>query len=406
MKKLMSFLLSLFMLLSMITGNCFTASAAEAVSQSVSGYYGDFEYEVIDFYCVEITGYTGNEARINIPSDINGYEVTRIGTGAFAYSENLTMVNIPNSIESIDYYAFGGCKNLRSVSIPKSVTNIGGAIFGGCSALSQIIVDKENPVFDSRNNCNAIIKTDENSLVTACMNTSIPITVTSIGDSAYSGFETLTNIVIPDNITSLGNSAFYNCTGLTDITIPSSVTNIGNSAFGLCSSLKSIILPKGVKQIGVGAFMYCHSLTDVIISDTVTDIGAGAFRYCKNLLSINIPETVSSIGDKAFGYALNSKYDNFKIYGVAGSAAETYANDNDLVFCDICQNVLSISNNVAPTQVIYFNITDGFGIEGYYYGKNEAYSNNKYSLVKSAASETVFDEGTYYFALKYKSGKI
>lgn len=406
MKKLMSFLLSLFMLLSMITGNCLTASAAEATSQSVSGYYGDFEYEVINIYCVEITGYTGNEARISIPSYINGYEVTRIGTGAFAYSENLTMVNIPNSIESIDYYAFGGCKNLRSVSIPKSVTNIGGAIFGGCSALSQIIVDKDNPVYDSRNNCNAIIKTNENSLVTACMNTSIPKTVTSIGDSAYSGFETLTNIVIPDNITSLGDSAFYNCTGLADIKITSNVTNIGNYAFGLCSSLKSIILPKGVKQIGVGAFMDCHSLTNVTISDTVTDIGAGAFRKCKNLLNINIPETVSSIGDKAFGYALNSKYDNFKIYGVAGSVAEKYANDNDLVFCDICQNVLSISNNVSPTQVIYFNITDGFGIEGYYFGKNAAYSNNKYSLVKSGASETIFDEGTYYFALKYKSGKI
>ena len=101
----------------------------------------------------------------------------------------------------------------------------------GCSSLISIVVDSDNRIFDSRNNCNAIINTSLNSLVIGCKNTIISNGVMSIGTSAFYGCSTLTSITIPNSVKSIGNNAFYNCYGLTSIVIPNSVTSIGRYAF-------------------------------------------------------------------------------------------------------------------------------------------------------------------------------
>ena len=195
--------------------------------------------------------------------------VTSIGNQAFYYCTGLTSVIIPNSVTSIGNQAFQGCSGLTSVTIPNSVTSIGIAAFIDCSSLTTIVVESGNPIYDSRNDCNAIIETATNTLVTGCKNSTIPNSVTSIGSGAFYCCSGLTSMTIPNSVTSIGNYAFYFCSGLTSVTIPNSVTSIGGSAFWLCSSLTSVTIPNSVTSIGYGAFSYCDCLTSVIVENEI-----------------------------------------------------------------------------------------------------------------------------------------
>jgi len=149
---------------------------------------------------------------------------------------------IPSSVKSIDNYAFAVCTGLTSITIPKNVTWITGNAFRGCSNLTSIVVEEGNTVYDSRDNCNAIIETSTNELIAGCKTTIIPSSVTSIGDDAFEGCTGLTSITIPNSVTTIGDGAFYNCSSLTSITIPNSVTTIGNDVFANCRNLKTVIL--------------------------------------------------------------------------------------------------------------------------------------------------------------------
>ena len=129
--------------------------------------------------------------------------------------------------------------------------------------------------------------------------------VTSIGESAFSGCSGLTSITIPSGVTSIGKYAFSNCSGLTSITIPSSVTSIGGGAFSSCSGLTSITIPNSVTKIENGTFKNCTRLTSVNLSNGLESIGSnyygeGVFEGCTSLTSINIPNSVTSIRMRAF----------------------------------------------------------------------------------------------------------
>ena len=225
---------------------------------------------------------------------------------------------IPYSVTSIGEYAFFGSNKLTSITILNSITSIGNGAFGGCNNLTSIIVDKNNPIYDSRNNCNAIIETATNTLIAGCSNTIIPNSVTSIGNSAFEYCNKLKSITIPNSVTSIGNSAFYDCENLTSITIPNSVTSIGNSAFYDCDKLTSITIPNSVTSIGNSAFKDCENLTSITIPNSVTSIGNSAFEDCEKLTSITIPNSVTSIGEEAFEWCYNLK----KIYIPRGTKAK------------------------------------------------------------------------------------
>lgn len=127
-------------------------------------------------------------------------------------------VIVENSVTSIGDFAFSGCSGLTSITIPDSVTRIENDAFEGCSGLTSITVADENSTYDSWNNCNAIIETNTNTLIAGCKKTTIPDSVTSIGESAFDGCSGLTSITIPDSVTSIGEFAFEGCSGLTSIT--------------------------------------------------------------------------------------------------------------------------------------------------------------------------------------------
>lgn len=189
--------------------------------------------------------------------------------------------------------AFSTCESLKTITIPKSVADIGKFPFSGCTSLTKIQVKNGNPIYDSRNKCNAIIHTATNTLVAGCRNTIIPNTVTSIGEYAFADIEHLNSIIIPEGVTSIGAYAFMHCSSLSFVKIPKTLVCIGQGAFSFCESLKSIVVPNNVTSIEEYAFNYCTSLESISIPNSVNYIGPEAFRQCLSLKSIYYDGTIS-----------------------------------------------------------------------------------------------------------------
>lgn len=229
-----------------------------------------------------------------------------IADGAFQGCSNLQDIKLSEGVTEIGVWTFSGCKSLVNIEIPASVERINECAFSGCSSLTNINVSENNKIYDSRDNCNGIVKTSENELVTGCNNTVIPANVKKIGNYAFENCTELVNIQIPDSVTSIGFAAFKGCSNLKDIELPSGITKIGDAAFQQCTGITRIELPKNVKELGECAFLECCSLQSINIPSSVTVIGEGVFNECSNLTAITWNENTYNSVDEFLG-AFNNK---------------------------------------------------------------------------------------------------
>ena len=201
--------------------------------------FGDLNYEVnYDGVSVTVLDHVdGNDATgtLTIPEyaiyNGNSYAVTVIDDYAFAYCYGITgSLVLPSTLEEIGDDAFDYCGFTGVVNIPASVDYIGYTPFYNCNGIDGFVVDPANEDYDSRDNCNAIIKKYNNELIIGCRNSTIPNGVESIAEDAFNHCIGLTSIVIPSSVTEIGGWSFW-FTGLTSINIPAGVTAIKSCTF-------------------------------------------------------------------------------------------------------------------------------------------------------------------------------
>jgi len=254
---------------------------------------------------------------ITLPSGI-----TSIKTGTFSSCIYLSGVTFLGDIATIGDYAFANCRSLSSFSIPQTVTRIGELAFAGamitsvnipsatteigdgafrCTTLQSIAVDPGNHAYDSRDNCNCLIKTVGNKLLQGSSDSVIPSTVTSIEDNAFFGIG-IDSLEIPSSITKIGEAAFDSCS-ISSVWLPNSIVSLGERAFNNCESLTSIHFPPAgsLVEIPDNLCAGCRSLTGVSIPDGYTLIGSGAFAN-SGLVQVALPQDLETIEYNAFSY--------------------------------------------------------------------------------------------------------
>lgn len=363
---------------------------------------------------------------ITIPSSIRGYKVTEISAHAFNSCKNVTDFIIPSTIEQIGDESFGHCESITEINIPKSVIYINNFAFHSCFNLGSITVDTDNPRYDSRNNCNAIISTSQNHLIIGCQNTLIPNTVQSIGKSSFYGHIYLKRIDIPSSVIDIETPCFQNCDNLESISvdsnnmiydsrencngivktttnelivgckttyIPNSITAIGEYAFFLCRNLSKLTIPSKIKSIGNSAFTYCDQLSKVtskiknpfkITTSVFGGISKDAILYVpigtKSLYESkgwsesfnNIVEVEDSyiLTIKAAGngsaiyndYTIRDNTDYFTV--VKGtSATVTFVPDNNCNIDIVLLNSEDVTSSVFNNQYIVSNINNDNTLE-------------------------------------------
>ena len=178
---------------------------------------------------------------------------------------------------------------MSNIEIPDSVTSMGNSVFSGCTSLERAHLPntRVNIMGSTFYNCKNLVEVN------------FPDTLETIRSNAFYGCEKLQSAPLPENLTTIEGSAFYNCKALTEITIPKAVTSIGSSAFENCDALETATL-NGSGSIGSRAFYDCDALTDLTISDRVTSIGSNMCYGCDNLKNVKLSKWLNTIPDSAF----------------------------------------------------------------------------------------------------------
>ena len=317
-------------LLGLLMFFCLGIILSGAISVNALGYKLSDNEITITFCDLSTNG------QVDVPANIDGYPVTKIGDNAFKNCTKLDKVTLPATVTSIGENAFYGCVQLFSVEMTDAVTSIGKSAFDGCTNLTvmnlskniQTIGDRafyktyldnitlpecvisigndafcESRYYNNTNNWKNNILYINKHLIEVKYTVTGEITVDdgtlTIADNAFGSCQ-ITGVNLPDSIVRIGNSAFSWCQKLKTITIPESVTFIGENAFNCCYALKELRIPGNISKISDGMFGHCSALASITIPESVTTIGVSAFESCSNLSVLTMPESVTKICESAF----------------------------------------------------------------------------------------------------------
>ena len=354
-----------------VNSRYFNAGRANVVNMPV------YKYSLDKDGNATITGYSGSVSALAIPQTIDGHKVVAIGDDAFSGSclvnvtipdtvteiggwafanTNLNSITIPDSVTQIGKSAFSASK-LESIRIPDTVTGIGEHAFNGCTELKDVTLPniRQNIVSGMFAGCTSLekivlpetvtaIRSDAFEGCTALKDITWSKAPEIIESYAFQNCSALTEVMIPGTVKTIGSEAFRNCDALTTVTIPDSVTSYGSWMFYDCDALTTVKLGSGMKTIPESMFEHCDALESLSIPRCVTSVGNNAFKDCTKFTSVTIPRSVTSISASAFSYPAI-----LTIYGVAGTYAETFANENSIKFVD--QQIKATAASLDKTEL-------------------------------------------------------
>ena len=340
MKNVINKIIVTFFVITLVT------TVFNILPKSLANSNGDYTYDVRDDGTIEITKYNGSASNLNIPSTIDGKQVSYIGSDSFRGNKYLNSVTIPDSVKVIQPRAFAECSNLstlkfgknvekiydyvffqtniKEITLPEKLNHISGIAFLGNCVIKNINVDANNKNFSSNNGI--VFSKDKKKIVLYPQGKTekaytIPSTVEEICDSAFS-YAQVESITIPKSVKKFGNYVFSS-TNIKSITIPSTVTEMGYGPvadcqklisaniqskvkvlpydmFNGCASLKNVTLNDNIEEIYNRAFYGCKSLSNITLPKNLKKIDAGSFYECSNLNNIKIPSGVRYISNYAF----------------------------------------------------------------------------------------------------------
>ena len=272
------------------------------------------------------------------PSCSSSFAAERIGNFAFFGCSNLKKICLPKSLTELGADAFQGCNSLVSINIPENVIKIEeGNIFAGCNNLTSVQVDGANPNYDSRSNCNGIVRKSDSALIATCRTTQISSDISILGDYCFDG-TIIHSVRIPESVVYVSTNAFSGCNEIDEIivspnnpkyispkgsnalltkdgktlllgcrttAIPYGVEKIEYNAFMGRYSKLVLRMPETIKEISPFAFSHCNVLHEVIVPQSVQLIGPYAFEGCTNLVAVQIPSSVKKIDISTFSNCYN-----------------------------------------------------------------------------------------------------
>lgn len=283
MKKVLKKVLSILIVAEIIFSFSSVAHAA-----SVTGTYGNLKYEIVDGEAVITDCDASAAGTVEVPAEIDGCSVTKIGDEAFEECLDITEIILPDTINYIGFKAFTRTA-IKEFVVPEGITVLRYRTFDYCTELERVVLPESltEIEYSAFSDCSKLVDVN------------IPSSVTKIGSSAFS-HTAITSVTIPEGVTSLVG-VFDSCESLAEVNLPDSLMEIGRSCFYRCSSLASVNLPENLQTIGYSAFYFCEALTEIDIPSSVTLIDEYAFFECTSLAgSIVIPDGITEIKMMSF----------------------------------------------------------------------------------------------------------
>ena len=352
----------------------------------------DFEYSMTDDGYIVINKYIGIEEWVRIPEYIGGTRVTGIGDYAFAESQLLREIRIPDGLVTIGEFAFYNCEILTDVCFGMDVTTIGMYAFADCDALRSIDIGVSvNYVGDHAfSNCTALenvyfgnselqyIGEYAFSDCSSLYEITLPSALTDISNGVFYGCSALTSVVFGDNIHTIGEYAFAECKSLTSFVAPYSLASIGEYAFIGCTGLYSVELGDNIKNIYDGVFERCTSLTSLVLPQQLLTIGKCAFMDCSSLMILTLPDSLQYIGEQAF-----EDCTNLTVVTIPNSV-------ESVGYC-----AFAGCNSIEEISLPFVGNNRETGYFGYIFGA-DSYNSTAYYVPESLRSITLTDGNTVH----------